>query len=334
MEYVIGIDIGGTWIRIALAMKTGVIVQKHVLATPREGDRYTIANLLFDVISAGFKAYIGKVTAIGIGTAGPLDLANGLVIGAPNIPIRTFELGKPLLELFKKPIIVANDCVAAVWGEKHFGLGRNKNNVVYITLSTGIGGGVVIDGSLLLGKMGNAHEIGHMVIDVNGKMVCGCGGRGHWEAYAGGANIPKLAVKLIEELHISEEEKRSRIYESYLNRSLTSEQIYKEAEKGDMLALKIVNEINRYNIAGFENVINVYDPELITVGGSIALKNKRELVLEPIRKGIDISRGVVTVKPLIELTPLGEDIVLIGAIALAVNTPANLRSRLKYLNSL
>lgn len=332
-RYVVGVDIGGTWIRVAIASLDGSILQKHVIPTPREGDRYSIANLIQSVIETRFREYIESISAIGIGTAGPLDLAKGAVIGAPNIPIHTFELGKPLVESLRKTVIVANDCVAAVWGERLFGLGRGRSNIVYITLSTGIGGGVIVNDMLLLGKMGNAHEVGHMIVDVSGKMICGCGGRGHWEAYASGANIPRFASRLIEEWSLDEKERSSPIYRAYLDRSLTSELIYREAEKGDRLALRIIEEVNRYNIAGLENVINVYDPEIVTLGGAIALKNRRDLVLEPIRRGIESSKGVLTALPLIELTPLGEDIVLLGAIALAVNPPPNLVSMLRYLQS-
>jgi glucokinase len=334
MEYFVGVDIGGTWIRLALASASGSISKKVIFPTPREGDRYTIAMLIANTVKKEFKEYLENIKAIGVGTAGPLDLAEGVVIGAPNIPIRVFELGKPLVDELKKPVIVANDCVTAVWGEKFFGLGKGRSNVVYITLSTGIGGGVIVNDLLLLGKMGNAHEIGHMVVDISGKMDCGCGGKGHWEAYASGANIPKFVYKILEEWSLTEIEKNSLIYKQYLNRMLTAETIYREAEKGDKLALKIVDEINKYNIAGFENVINVYDPEIITVGGAIALKNKRELVLDPIIRGVNESKGVVTQKPIIELTPLGEDIVLLGAIALALSPPKNLVSMLKYLEVL
>jgi len=334
MKYFVGVDIGGTWIRLALASASGSISKKVIFPTPREGDRYTIAMLIANTVKKEFKEYLENIKAIGVGTAGPLDLAEGVVIGAPNIPIRVFELGKPLVDELKKPVIVANDCVTAVWGEKFFGLGKGRSNVVYITLSTGIGGGVIVNDLLLLGKMGNAHEIGHMVVDISGKMDCGCGGKGHWEAYASGANIPKFVYKILEEWSLTEIEKNSLIYKQYLNRMLTAETIYREAEKGDKLALKIVDEINKYNIAGFENVINVYDPEIITVGGAIALKNKRELVLDPIIRGVNESKGVVTQKPIIELTPLGEDIVLLGAIALALSPPKNLVSMLKYLEVL
>ncbi|MEM4848160.1 MAG: ROK family protein, partial [Ignisphaera sp.] len=271
-KYVVGVDIGATWIRVALASADGNIVQKIITSTPREGDKYTIANLILEIIKKEFKEYVNSIESIGIGAAGPLDLAKGMVIGAPNVPIRTFELGSPLVEALRKPVIIANDCVVAVWGEKLFGLGRGKSNIVYITLSTGIGGGIVVNDILLLGKMGNAHEIGHMIVDVKGRMKCGCGGRGHWEAYASGANIPKFVSKLLEEWTLTEEEKKSTVFKLYLENKLTSEHVYKEAEKGDPLALKIVDEINKYNVAGFENVINIYDPEIIAVGGAIALR--------------------------------------------------------------
>uniref|UniRef100_A0A7C2VLP3 ROK family protein n=1 Tax=Ignisphaera aggregans TaxID=334771 RepID=A0A7C2VLP3_9CREN len=330
-RHVIGVDVGGTWIRIALASRDGTIMRRIVLPTPREGDRYTIANLIAKVVKKELDSYLDTVEAVGIGTVGPLDLASGSVVGAPNIPIRNFDLGKPLADILGKKIIIANDCVAAVWGEKLFGLGRAKNNIVYITLSTGIGGGVIVDGTLLLGKMGNAHEIGHMVVDISGKMQCGCGGRGHWEAYASGANIPRFVSRLLEEWELTQEEKNSNVYKLYLDGRLNTESVYREAEKGDPLAVKLVNEINRYNIAGFETVINLYDPEVISVGGSIALKNRRELVLDPIIKGVKQSRGIMTVLPTIDLTPLGENAVLIGAIALALKPPSNLLSMLKFL---
>ncbi len=332
-QYVIGIDIGATWTRIALAKTDGSIANKYVFRTPREGDRYTIANTIISNIRREFSNYLDNVKAIGIGTIGPLDLAQGIVINPSNVAIRTFEVAKPILEEFRKPVIMANDCVTAVWGEKHFGLGRGYSNIVYITISTGIGGGIIVDDTLLLGKMGNAHEIGHIVVDASGKMECGCGGKGHWEAYASGANIPKFAYRLIDEWSLTESERSSPIYRAYLNRELTSELIYTYAKKGDSLALRIVNEVNKYNIAGFENVINSYDPEIITVGGSVALRNS-ELVIEPIVRGIENSKGVVTARPRIDITPLGDDIVLLGALALALYPPPNLVKKLKYLESI
>ncbi|MDK6028021.1 ROK family protein [Ignisphaera sp. 4213-co] len=326
----IGIDVGATWIRIALATEAGEIIKKVVLRTPREGDRYTIANAISNKIENEFGNVLRDVKAIGIGSAGPMDLATGIVINAPNIPIHTFELAKPLQEKFRKPVIMANDCIAGVWGEKVLGLGKEHENIVYVTISTGIGGGMIVNNTLLLGKMGNAHEIGHIVIDVSGKMKCGCGGYGHWEAYASGANIPRFASKLIEEWNLNEQEKESPIYKAYKDDALSSELIYAKAKEGDKLSLRIVDEINKYNIAGFINIINLYDPELIVVGGSVALKNK-ELVIDRIRDGVHKSTGVVTSIPKILPTKFEDDVVLMGAIALAMKPPENLVKMLKYL---
>jgi glucokinase len=332
-EYFVGVDVGGTWIRIALATGNGSIENKIVVKTPREGDRYTIANLIVEAIRTNFKEHLEKIKAIGIGTAGPMDLSRGVVINAPNIPIRTFELAQPIQEALKKPVIMANDCIAGVWGEKIFGLGRDYENVVYITISTGIGGGMIVNGNLLLGKMGNAHEIGHIVVDVSGRMRCGCGGYGHWEAYASGANIPRFASLLLEEWSLTEEEKDSEVYKAYREGNLSSELIYSAAKRGDKLALRIVDEVNKYNVAGFENVINLYDPEIIVVGGSVALKNK-ELVIDRVREGVKRSQGVVTEIPRIEPTAFGDDVVLIGAVALAARPPQTLIKMLKYLQYL
>lgn len=328
--YVIGVDIGATWTRIALADTSGVIIDKHAFKTPKEGDRYTIAETIIKNITQHYGGHISDIKAVGIGTAGPLELSTGMVINSPNIPIKTFELARPIQEALKKPVIMANDCVAAVWGEKNLGLGRGYSNIVYITISSGIGGGMIVNDILLLGKMGNAHEIGHTVVDVSGKMRCGCGGYGHWEAYASGVNIPKFSTFLLKELDIGTGEKYSHVYRAFIEGRLSTELIYSEAGKGDKLALKIVNEINKYNVAGFENIINLYDPELITVGGSVVLRN-RELVFKGIVNGIMKSTGVVTSLPRIEITPFEDDIVLIGAIALAIAPPHNLIKMLKYL---
>ncbi len=333
MDLYIGIDVGATWLRIALAGASGEIVKRIVLRTPREGGRDAVANVILDTVKREFGEQLGSVRAVGIGTIGPLDLESGAVVNTPNLPLRTFELGRPLVETLRKPVYVANDCMAAVWGERMFGAGRGLDNVVYITISTGIGGGMVVNGVLLVGKKGNAHEVGHIVVDVERRMRCGCGGYGHWEAYASGANIPRFAKLLIESWSLSTEERSSPVYRAYLEDRLSSELIYTEAKRGDRLALRIVNEVTRINIAGFESVVNIYDPEVLTVGGSVALNNV-ELVIEPVRKALAESRGLLTDPPRVLPTPLGGDAVLMGAIAIAVNPPRELISKLKYLSSL
>ena len=317
----IGIDIGATNTRIALADQEGRIVKKIRFPSPHEGDEYTVARLLVEKIRENFRDWLEKVRAVGIGTIGPVDLRKGMVVNSPNLGIRTFYLVGPLKEDLGKPVYMLNDCVAAVWGEKMFGAARDTDNAVYITFSTGIGGGVIVDGALLLGKDGNAHEIGHIVVDYKYRIRCGCGGYGHWEGYASGANIPRFAQYIAEHEELSGEEKRSPLYRLALEGRLTSEIIYREAKRCDPFAERVVNEVIKINVAGVASVINVYDPEVVSIGGSVALNNP-ELVIEPIIR--EVPKNIVNRAPRILRTPLGEDAVIYGAIALAMNPPSTL----------
>jgi len=214
------------------------------------------------------------------------------------------------------PVYILNDCVTAVVGEHHFGIGKNIDNLVYITLSTGIGGGVYVDSHLLIGKDGNAHEIGHIVIDYEGRLVCGCGKRGHWEAYCSGKNIPNFVRLLLRDK--AEKAEKSPLFKLANEGTLTAKDVFDAAKRGDSFAREVVKEIGRLNAIGFANVTNVYDPELITVGGSVALNNPK-LVLEPIKRYIN--EYVINRPPRIEITPLGGDIVLLGALALVFYPP-------------
>lgn len=321
--FIVGVDVGATNTRVALANLSGEILDKIKIKTPRKGDRLTIASLIYNIIKERYSNYLDKIVGVGIGTIGPIDLKKGMVVNAPNSPIKTFELREPLLEWLGKPVYVANDCVVAVWGEYLFGAGKGRKNIVYITLSTGIGGGVIVNGVLLLGKQGNAHEIGHITIDYDSKLRCGCGGYGHWEAYAGGSNIPRYAKYIVETQELPVELTRSPLYNMLMSEQpVTTEKIFEYAKQGDKLALYIVEKVSRANIAGVASTINTYDPEVVTIGGSIALYNK-ELVVKPIVE--NVSRSIVTPLPEILVTPLGEDVVIKGAIALITRTPDTLK---------
>lgn len=254
-----------------------------------------------------------EICAIGIGSIGPLELSTGRIVNTPNLPFKDIPVVNPISEAFGVPVKLLNDCCAAALGEHLYGAGRSVENLVYITFSTGLGGGAIVDGHLLQGKDGNAHEIGHLTIDPDSELVCGCGGRGHWEAYSSGANIPKYAEWLIQR---SEAQNRFKhVIEK--NRALGSaEEIFSKAYKGDVLASWIVEKIGEVNAIGFSDVINVYDPELITVGGSIAIENP-DLILKPVLN--NVSRHTINRIPKIMITPLLRDTVLYGALALAMD---------------
>ncbi|RLE97776.1 MAG: ROK family protein [Thermoprotei archaeon] len=318
MAYVVGVDIGATYTRVVLANEDAEFVARVKRRTPRSGGSMAIAQAIAAAIKellASSGVSRGELRGIGVGSIGPLDMRRGILIKPANLPLENIPIVEPLKREFGVPTYLVNDCVAAVIGEKHFGDGRGHENLVYITISTGIGGGIYVDGHLLLGKDGNAHEIGHMVIDAEGKLVCGCGGRGHWEAYSSGSGIPKLAGLLAS--RSPDVFKSSVLYERCGGnaRRLTSKDIYDAAKGGDEFALMVVEEAGRYNAMGVANVINVYDPSLITLGGSVVLNNV-ELVLEPIRR--EAPSYVINRMPEIKVTPLKDDIVLYGAVALAL----------------
>jgi len=306
----IGIDIGATNVRVCLGNEKGEIKIKLAEKLDVE-NRNSISQQIIRLI----KSFNAKdVSSIGVGTAGPLDLKKG-EISPVNIPVRNVPVVKPLEEEFNVPVYFVNDCDAAVIGEKIFGMGKGESHLAYITLSSGIGCGVIVDGKVLLGKEGNATENGHHVIDFEGKLKCGCGSYGHWEAYTSGKNIPNFVKLLTKEDSRLPDSLILKLSENSLD-NLTSEKFFEAAKMGDGVALEIVDKIGMINAIGVSNINAAYDISLVTIGGSVALKNA-DLILQPIVKyapNYSINRI-----PKIFITPLGEDIVLFGALALAFN---------------
>jgi glucokinase len=309
---VMGVDLGASNVRVGLGTRDGCILAKACQKTDTRHGPEGIAAQIIGMIQGLIPDAKRPLGGIGIGSIGPLDLMRGRVTQSPNIPFASVPLRDPITRAFNTPITLLNDCNAAVVGEHWFGAGKGVDHLVYITLSTGIGGGALVDGHLLSGKDGNAVEVGHMVIDVEGRLRCGCGKRGHWEAYCSGRNIPNYVRMRLKETVFQESSLRRRM--SGWSPEETTQRLFEEAERGDPEALAMVEGIGRLNAAGFATVINVYDPALITVGGALALKHER-LILPPIQKYL--RKYVINRVPKIRITPLGDDAVLLGAIAAA-----------------
>lgn len=319
-ELVIGVDIGATRTRICLGDLSGKIYEKYVYMTSQASP--DIVKFIISEVEGRFSRKLRDIVGIGIASIGPLDLRRGVILSPPNASFRNIEIIAGLKKAFNIEASLVNDAVAAVWAEKIYGVGRSFRNIVYITLSTGIGAGVIVDDSLLIGKDGNAHEVGHIVIDSPGSMRCRCGGYGHWEAYCSGMNIPVFVEKLVNEKY-AREFMGSSLFDEYSRRgALTTETLFKHAKQGDKLALKLVeDEIGRLNAAGVASVVNCYDPEIVLLGGAIALNNE-DLVVNSIVKHLD--KYLTNRKPIIMLTDLGEDVVLKGAIAVIAQPPRTL----------
>ena len=314
----VGVDLGGTNLRIVIGNNSGKFLAKKE-QTVVTTDKYSISSQISDGIRelcSEIDSNLEEVEGVGIASTGPIDLDKGKLVNPTNLPFGEVPLNMPIQEDLKVPTRILNDCTAAVMGERVFGIGRENyvDNIVYVNIGTGIGAGAIVDGNLLLGKNGNAVEIGHMTVDIHGGLRCGCGCNGHWEAYSSGRNIPTFVRAELERMS-GEDVQRSQIYERMEERGeVSTEFLYKSVKSGDVFAQRIVDRINKYNCVGFSNIVDFYDPSLITVGGTVALENK-DLIIPPIRKGIDdMTRNEV---PEIKATPLGEDVGLYGALALA-----------------
>ncbi len=314
-DYGVGVDLGATNLRVALGFDDGRLLARVSRRTDVVTGSEAISRQIADMVKSlqeECEASLGNLVGIGIGSIGPLDPDRGGIDHPANIPYSFIPLVEPLNREFSVPVALLNDCVAAVVGEKAFGVGTSERNLVYITISTGIGAGVYVDNHLLLGKDGNAHEVGHMTIDFSGRLQCGCGKRGHWEAYCSGRNLPNYARILVEEEGLDFKQSLLCSYTKGDISKLMAKNIYEGAREGDKVSLRIVEEAGRLNAVGFANVVNLYDPSSITVGGTVVSENA-SLVLDPIQR--HLGEYVFNKPPRIQLTPLGGDIVLYGALA-------------------
>ena len=318
MKCVAAVDVGASKIRVAL-FDGSRMLRRLESSFPSEGGAgapaATIVRMARTLLGEGGCSYL---EGVGVASIGPLDPRGGEVRGAPNAPIKDFPLRRPLEEAFGVPVIVANDCNAGAWAEYVWGKGSDSRSMAYIAVGTGIGGGVVIGGKLLVGPRGLAAEVGHIVVDVDSVLRCGCGARGHWEALAGGAAVPRLARIAASRW----EGPRTEAYTEALEGGLTPERLYSAAREGDAFALHLVDALARIHAAGIASVAAAYDAERVFLGGG-ALLGGWDLLEEPIRRYLeDYSLPQLGVR--VERASFGVDQQLYGAAALVYKPPETL----------
>lgn len=237
-----GIDLGGTQVRVALARSDGNLVASVKTRTPL----LRTPQAMVDWAAAEIDRHRGreKVTSITIAAPGPIDLARGVLVNPPNLPWKNVPLAAMLSHATGAKVQVANDADMAGLGEFHRGAGRGTKNMVYITWSTGVGGGLIIDGKLHRGAHGTSGEIGHMIIDPNGPLDR-CGQRGCLEAFIGGANLAR------ETGH-------------------TAVELFSEAARGNRQARMVVEQAARYMGTALISLTNTLDPEMFVIGGGVS----------------------------------------------------------------
>jgi glucokinase len=275
MGLTIGVDIGGTKIAAGVVDEEGSILETSKVSTPPtpEGVVDAIADAVREV-SAGH-----DVEAVGIGAAGYVDDKRATVLFAPNINWRHEALKDKVEQRVGLPVVVENDANAAAWGEYRFGAGAGHDDVVCITLGTGLGGGIIIGGKLHRGRFGVAAEFGHIRVVPDG-LLCGCGSQGCWEQYASGralvryakqraAATPDNAVLLLGLGDGTPE-------------GIQGKHISDAARQGDPVAIDSFRELARWAGAGLADLASLFDPSAFIVGGGVS--DEGDLVLEPIRK--------------------------------------------------
>ena len=256
MDSVIAVDLGGTNVRVARVLRDGTIVsfQQTGVSGITEGTEIaaTIADLIETVMVDS------SPLAIGVSTAGPVDIRTGSVVHSPNMQAESISLVSPLLDRFQIPVHMLTDCKAGALGEHVFGC--REDNLVYITVSTGIGGGVLQNGRILMGADGNAGEIGHLIVDTSYNLQCGCGGVGHWEAFCSGSGIPRFFELWCKTRKID-------------ITPMTVAEILNRADAGDEPYVSFARELSRLNTCGLQAVICAYNPSVIVLDGPIALQH-------------------------------------------------------------
>ena len=302
-------DLGGTHLRAATVDQSGQILFRLKQKTPPAERPEEIVQALVDAMhQCERESSPEKIRSLSIVVPGLVNVKAGLVVKAPNLPcLDGFQLTAALTEQLKKPAILENDANAAAVGEMWQGAARGRRSLVCVTLGTGVGGGIILDGKLWRGANDSAAEIGHMCVEPFGDVACGCGSRGCLEVYASATAIVRMA-----------REARPRYPNSPLNSivDLTSEKVFLAGKQGDEPAREVFHRVGAYLGIGLANLINILNPETIVIGGGVA--NGWELFEKDMRHQVGehafpLPAAEVKIVP----AECGDDAGLLGAARLA-----------------
>ncbi|WP_027626561.1 ROK family protein [Clostridium lundense] len=309
-DYVIGIDLGGTKINSVLSDFNGNIISQCTIYTEASKGKDHVLNRIMmtidNVLKSGNKT-IENIRSIGIGSPGPLDSRNGVIITTPNLPFSNFNIVQPIKSKYNVPTYLDNDANVAALGELLFGAGKGTRNMIYVTVSTGIGGGAIINGSLYRGNTFNALEIGHTTVDPNGPR-CNCGNYGCAEVMASGTAIARQGKEAVQK-------GENTALAKYEN--ITSYEVFKEAKNGDKVSIDIINKSLNYLGICIANIVSSFDPEMIVVGGGVTKAG--EIVFTKMREVVN-QRCFKVMAEACKIVPaaLGTDAGVMGSIALAL----------------
>jgi glucokinase len=305
---VLALDIGGTKLAAGVVDQAGTVHSFVVAPTEAERGPEDGLRRLFELGRRALADSGLDVAAVGIGCGGPLDSERGILLaplhlpGWRDVPVVQLAQGQ-----FERPAALENDATAAAAGEHRFGAGAGTRHMVYLTVSTGVGGGVIVDGRLYRGAMGNGGELGHVTVDCGGRLCRGCGRRGCLEAYVSGTSIAERAR---EALAASGEPSILAALDEPAAADVAA-----AARNGDALAVRIWDETVSALACGLTSIVNLFEPELVVLGGGVTRSG--EVLIEPVRAAVRAG----AMRPAGEavdvvLSPFGERVGVVGAAAI------------------
>jgi glucokinase len=311
MPLAIGVDIGGTKVAAGVVDESGAIIDRERRDTPGHDVAETEA-IIVDVVRT-LAARHDDVRAVGIGAAGWIANDHATVLFAPHLAWRNEPLRDALTGRIELPLIVENDANAAAWAEYRFGAAQGQKVVVCVTLGTGIGGGLVVDGSVYRGAFGVACEYGHMTLVPDGRR-CACGNRGCWEMYASGRALARDAQELAADSPIAA---AGMIELAGSVDEITGPIVTAAAAAGDAAALSICTTMGRWLGCGLASLAAILDPSTFVIGGGVS--SAGEILLHPAREEFAHTLTGRGFRPQasVELAALGPDAGLVGAADLA-----------------
>ena len=303
--YKFGVDVGGTTVKIGLFSGDGKLEEKYEIATDKSDQGAHIIEHIaakLDEIIAEKSYGILDCMGVGIGLPGPVD--RGMILGCVNLGWGIFSIVEEFSKAFHNvPVYAGNDANIAALGEYVAGAGKGMKNMMMVTLGTGVGGGIIIDGRILEGANGGAGEIGHIPVNPQEQDTCGCGKKGCLEQYASATGIVRIAEKL-----------RKENGNTALSAGCTAKQVFDYAKEGDELAMQAVEELGRYLGLALASCACVLNPEGIVIGGGVSRAGK--ILLDVTEKNFQtyVFKPCRNVK--FSLAELGNDAGIYGAAAM------------------
>ncbi len=286
----IGVDLGATNVRIGVVTRTGRILKREEYPLDQSRGGVCLAEELVSKVRnllSGRGSRSSQWLGIGVGIAAAIDMRRGTIVNSPNIRgLNGFAMRDFLRKRISLPVVLENDANAFALGEGWVGAARGASDYCGITLGTGVGGGIVVKGAILHGSKGRGGEVGHMAMNPEGP-PCGCGGRGCLEVYASASGIKRMALEAIERGEGEEILRRAGGERQKVN----AEKVFEAARSGDRVAQEIFREMGRWLGLGLVNLIHLFDPEKIVIGGKVSrawdlfIRTTMEVVSERVMEG-------------------------------------------------